>query len=320
VQVDLPLDQLVDYTYPHPEPADFDDFWARTLREHGGRAVDVAFDEVDVEVRSVDVLDLTFGGWDGEPVKGWLLLPRERDEPLPLVVEFLGYGSGRGHPVESLAYSSAGFAHAILDTRGQGSSQRVGDTPDPHGAGPAVPGFLTRGLLDRDSYYYRRLFTDAYRFVDAVASHEAIDRDRVAATGRSQGGAMSLAVASLRADIRLVVAHVPFLSAFRRAVQVTDHSPYGELVRWLGTHRTSADRAFATLDYFDAVSFARRVTCPGELCVALHDVVSPPSTVFAAYNAYAGPKNMTVWPFNGHEAGGPEDTLRTIRAVRERLP
>ena len=28
-----------------------------------------------------------------------------------------------------------------------------------------------------------------------------------------------------------------------------------------------------------------------------------PSTVFAAYNHYAGPKDIRVWPYNGHEAG-----------------
>jgi cephalosporin-C deacetylase len=33
------------------------------------------------------------------------------------------------------------------------------------------------------------------------------------------------------------------------------------------------------------------------------DQVTPPSTVFAAYNHYAGPKSIEVYPFNGHEGG-----------------
>jgi len=33
------------------------------------------------------------------------------------------------------------------------------------------------------------------------------------------------------------------------------------------------------------------------------DETCPPSTVFAAYNHYAGPADVRVWPFNGHEAG-----------------
>jgi cephalosporin-C deacetylase len=250
-------------------------------------------------------------------VKGWLLFPAGSEQPLPTIVEYLGYGSGRGHPIESLGYASAGFAHAVLDTRGQGSSTRAGDTADPRGAAPAVPGFLTRGILDREQYYYRRLFVDAYRFVDVVRSHWLVDATRITVTGRSQGGALSLVAAGLRDDIALAVPHVVFLSAFERALQMTDHNPYGELARWLAVHRGSVDQAFRTLGYFDAVSFARRARCPGRFSVALQDLVSPPSTVYAAYNAYGGPKDMTIWRFNGHEAGGPEDTLRTIRAARE---
>jgi cephalosporin-C deacetylase len=34
------------------------------------------------------------------------------------------------------------------------------------------------------------------------------------------------------------------------------------------------------------------------------DPICPPSTVFAAYNAYGGPKEITVYPFNEHEGGG----------------
>ena len=33
------------------------------------------------------------------------------------------------------------------------------------------------------------------------------------------------------------------------------------------------------------------------------DDVCPPSTVFAAFNHYAGPHDISVWPYNGHEAG-----------------
>jgi cephalosporin-C deacetylase len=37
--------------------------------------------------------------------------------------------------------------------------------------------------------------------------------------------------------------------------------------------------------------------------VALMDEVCPPSTIYAAYNHYAGPKEIRVWPYNGHEGG-----------------
>ena len=51
---------------------------------------------------------------------------------------------------------------------------------------------------------------------------------------------------------------------------------------------------------------------PALFSVGLMDIVCPPSTVFAAYNHYAGPKEIRVWPFNGHEAG-------TLDQVHERF-
>jgi cephalosporin-C deacetylase len=316
MQVDLPLEQLRSYQYPVAEPADFDEFWAETFRVHGSAALDVRMQNVDSEMRTIESFDVTYAGYDGTDVRAWLLRPLGVDGPLPVVVEYLGYGGGRGLPVESLAYSSAGFAHLMLDTRGQGSTWRAGDTADPFGSGPAIPGFMTKGLLDRDSYYYRRLYVDACRLVDVARSLDNVDLSRITVTGRSQGGALSLVVAALRDDIALAVPHVPFLCAFQRALQITDREPFAEILRWLATHRLDAEAALATLTYFDAVSFARRATCPGLFSVGLQDLVSPPSTVFAAHNAFGGPRDMTVWRYNGHEGGGPEDLLRTIRAVR----
>ncbi|HTF10379.1 MAG TPA: acetylxylan esterase, partial [Asanoa sp.] len=223
----------------------------------------------------------------------------------------------RGMPLDWLAYASAGYAHFVMDTRGQGSTWRTGDTPDPAPSGPQVPGFVTRGILDPHDYYYRRLYVDAYRAVDAARAHPDVDPTRIAVTGRSQGGALSVAVGGLRHDIAAAIPHVPFLSAFRRATAITDADPYHEIVRWCGTHRMKAEQAFATLAYFDGTSFAARATCRGSFSVALMDPICPPSTVYAAHNVWAGPKDITVWPFNNHDGGGPEDQIRTIKVLRE---
>ena len=91
--------------------------------------------------------------------------PLREGGSLPAIVEDFGYGGGRGLPHERLLWASAGYAHLTMDTRGQGSSWQVGDTPDDGPAGNSHPGFTTRGVLDRDTYYYRRLYTDAVRAI-----------------------------------------------------------------------------------------------------------------------------------------------------------
>jgi cephalosporin-C deacetylase len=221
------------------------------------------------------------------------------------VIEYVGYGGGRGLPHEWLGWSAAGYANLVMDTRGQGSNGHlVGDTPDPDPSGlPQTPGFLTRGITDPSTYYYRRVFTDAVRAVDAARAHPRVDPDRVVVAGASQGGGISIAVAGLVDGLTAVLPDVPFLCHYRRATEITDAGPYAEIVAYCKTHRDQVDRVFETLSYVDAVNFAARATAPSLFSVALMDDVCRPSTVFAAYNHYAGDKEIKVWPYNGHEGG-----------------
>ncbi|WP_341394225.1 acetylxylan esterase [Arthrobacter sp. G119Y2] len=315
---DLPADQLAAYTSSQIRPADFESFWENTLAEARSHPLNLTVTAEPTVLATVDVYDVQFNGWNGEPVRAWLRMPHGITEPLPCVVEFVGYGGGRGEPQDNLLLASSGFAHLQMDTRGQGAGWSRGATADGAGSGgPQVPGLMTRGILDPQTYYYRRLFTDAVRSVQAARELDWVDADRVALTGISQGGGVALATAALCPDVRAVVARVPFLCDFPRALQITDAYPYREICDFLSIHRTEAARAQQTLQYFDGVNFAPQAQVPAMFAAGLMDVTTPPSTVYAAYNAYAGPKQITAWPFNGHEGGGPEDDIAAIRFLRK---
>ncbi|MGS2616420.1 acetylxylan esterase [Micromonospora sp. LZ34] len=321
--VDLPLDHLRDYRPARTEPSDFDDFWADTLGEAADAGWPARFEPYDAGLATVEVHDVTFAGFAGQPVRGWLLLPRHTAGPLPCVVEYIGYGSGRGLPHDWLFWSAAGYAHLVMDTRGQGGrGSLTGATadPDPVGA-PQGNGFLTRGVTDPRHYYYRRLITDAVRAVDAARSHPRVDAGRVVVAGGSQGGGLALAAAGLVDGLAAVLSDVPFLCHFRRATEITDAGPYAELVEYLRTRRDEVDTVFATLGYVDGVNFAARVDAPAFFSVALMDAVCPPSTVFAAYNHCASPdKEIAVWPYNGHEGGAAFQRRAQLRWLRLRTP
>ena len=303
---DLPLDELRTWRSRSVEPEDFDVFWADTLAEARGHELGARYEPVETGLRTVEVYDVTFAGFGGHPVKGWLVVPAGARDPLPLVVEFVGYGGGRGLPHTHLLWASAGFAHFVMDTRGQGSGWAGGATADPVGSAPAYPGFLTRGIEDPHAYYYRRVFTDAVRAVEAARAHPLTDATRTAVTGVSQGGGITLAVGALVPDVVAIAPDVPFLCDFPRATTITDRVPYREVGHYLKTHRGSVERVAGTLAYFDGVHFAARGRAPALFSVALEDLTCPPSTVFAAFNAYAGPsKAIEVYDFNDHEGGGP---------------
>ena len=47
------------------------------------------------------------------------------------------------------------------------------------------------------------------------------------------------------------------------------------------------------------------------------DDICPPSTVFAAYNHYAGPKSIRVWPYNQHEGGETYQALEKLKFLAQ---
>jgi cephalosporin-C deacetylase len=312
---DMPLEKLETYLPQREEAPDFDDFWRKTLQQAWQHPLDATFEPVDYGLRTVETFDLTFNGYGGQPIKGWFLIPRQRSEPLPCVVEFIGYGGGRGFPIDWLLWSSVGYAHLVMDTRGQGSAWRQGDTPDPEpeGSNPHYPGFMTRGILDPKTYFYRRVFTDGVRAVEAAQAHPAVDPDRIAVSGGSQGGGITIAVSGLSPGVKVSMPDVPFLCHYRRATEIVDSAPYSEISKYCVTHRDKIDTVFNTLSYFDGVNFAARCDAHTLYSVGLMDMTCPPSTVYAAYNHHIGPKEMRIWRYNSHEGGATYQAVEKVK-------
>ncbi len=315
---DLPLNELKTYLPSREEPADFDSFWQSTLDEARAHPLDAKFERVDYGLVAQETFDVTFAGFGGQPVKGWLILPTQRSGKLPCVIEYIGYGGGRGFAIDWLLWASAGYAHFVMDTREQGSSWSSGDTPDLYseGGNPAVPGSMTQGVLDPKHYYYRRVFIDAVRAIEAARTHSEVDASQIAVTGGSQGGGITIAAAGLVPDVVAAMPDVPFLCHYRRATEIVDTYPYKEIADYLNTHRDKVEVVFKTLSYFDGVNLAARARAKSLFSVGLMDEVCPPSTVYAAYNHWEGEKDIKVYPYNGHEGGRTYQTVEKLKFIK----
>ncbi|MBI3910675.1 MAG: alpha/beta fold hydrolase [Armatimonadetes bacterium] len=318
---DLSWDELQAYRPERVEPPDFDAFWARTLAEaHLPTGSEPArFTPFESYLDLIQCWDVTFTGFAGQPVRAWYLRPRTSSGRLPGVVEFIGYGGGRGFPNDWLIWPTAGYAYLVMDTRGQGSVWLKGDTGDVEAAGnPQSPGFMTRGILAPETYYYRRVMADAARAVETLRERPEVDPARVAVTGTSQGGGLALAAAALVPDVAVCMADVPFLCHYRRATEITDALPYAEISRYLAVHRDQVEAVFHTLSYFDGVNFAPRIQAHTLISVGLMDEICPPSTVMAMYNHLTVEKSVRVYRYNHHDGGGTfhvREKLRFLRSI-----
>ena len=306
---DLWPDRVADYRSAAVCPVDFDAFWAETLAGLRAVALNARFEPVDLGLAVFDTYDVSFAGYGGHEVRGWWIAPKGGGAT-DCVVKYIGYNGGRGFAHEHLLWPATGRAVLVMDTRGQGAGWAVGATPDPVGSEPSQAGFMTKGIGAKESYFYRRVYSDAVRAVEAARAFPGIRR--VAVCGGSQGGGISLAVAGLVDNLWGVMPDVPYLCDFARSIVVASRDPYLEIARFLAVHRDKAEVALQTLSYFDGVHFAARATAPALFSVALMDTICPPSSVYGAYHRYAGAKEIAVYTYNDHEGGGPFQERRQV--------
>ncbi|WP_258803291.1 acetylxylan esterase [Pseudarthrobacter sp. NS4] len=334
---DLPLAQLRHYTSEVTPPEDFAAFWDRTIAEARSYPLGVAFEPVENYLAVIDTYDVTFAGYGGTPIKGWLHLPANRaaGARLPVVVQYVGYSGGRGLVNQDTRWAQAGYAHFIMDTRGQGYGGTLGETPDPHSSAGDVAhaGLMTRGIASREDYYYRRVYVDAFRAVEAAQAHPDVDPAKVVLAGVSQGGGIVVATAGLAAGrldgVIAALPDVPFLQDFPRAIDITPRGPYPEIAQFLARHRNRHELVLEVLRYFDGVNLARLAKAPALYSAAQMDDICPPSTVFASFNAYGSgtgasstsgaAKEIEVYRFNNHEGGQEHHWIRQLLFLRKIL-
>ncbi|RMB61188.1 acetylxylan esterase [Tessaracoccus antarcticus] len=322
-QYDLPLSQLREFRPNVQESPDFDGFWARTLA--ADPAVSATEEPLENRLSTIDTYDITFTGFGGAPIKAWLHVPAGTNTPLPGVVRYGGYSGSRGMPFNA-KYAAAGYAEFVMDSRGQGwwGSNLFGGTADHHTDAGAFgpPGPMTKGIGSAETYYYRRLITDAARLMQYAAGHRLVDPSRLFVAGGSQGGYLTIAAAGLAPSLRIELAgampDVAFMCTIRRGVEITDNQPFSLVADLLKAAPHMEDQVWETLSHFDGVSFAGRATCPGYFSVALADPTCPPSTVFPAYNAWQGDKDIEIYPYNGHEGGGDVQTWKQLGWLADR--
>jgi len=301
----LPLELLRTHRCAAPAPPDLDDYWQRAIEVARARVVDPVYTPYEqAAYAALAVDDVTFTGADGHPIKGWFLRPRGATGKLACRVTFIGYGGGRNLPVEHALYAACGYAVFVMDSRSQGGEWTVVHTPDPGAgfSGPEHPGVMTRGILDPETYYYRRLYVDAVRAVETAAAHPQVDADRICVSGASQGGGLSLAAAALAPErVRLCHADIPFLCDIERAITLAPAAPYTELAQYLRIHTELEEIVARTVRYIDNALLATRIRCRTLISCGLMDDICPPSTVFAAYNAIEASKDIWVATFGSHE-------------------
>lgn len=312
---DLPTEALFEYSGTNPKPDDFDNFWKETLEQTEAIDPDVHREGVELPLPGVRCAHLFFTGLGGARVYAKFLRP-ESPHPRgnPGLLHFHGYSVQSAEWFQLYRYASLGFFVLTLDCRGQaGRSEESGGTRF-----NTLRGQIVRGIYeDPRELRFRYIFSDAYRLATILAGFPEVDATRLAATGGSQGGALSLVAAALYPELNRIVISNPFLCDYQRVweLRLAEEGAYqeiGDTIRRLDPRGEKLDHLFHNLGYIDAAHLASRITARCLMGTGLSDTVCPPSTQFAAYNRIRGPKDVRFYPLYGHELlpGLEDDALR----------
>ena len=242
--IDLPVGDLLCYKPPLTRPRDLEEFWEETLTELRAIPLEPQIEPLDFSPSSKTAFfKVRYPSFGGASITGYLARPKEVEGKLPCILLYHGYSGSKPGLLDLCRFTNMGWAVLAIDTRGQnGESNNTS-----YGEGGAVKGWLTIGIDSPQKYYYRGVYADCVKAFELAASLDFVDENRIAATGGSQGGALTIAAAALEPRIAAYAPDIAFLCHFQRAVQIAPGHPYQEIEEYLRKWPEREAQVFLTL-------------------------------------------------------------------------
>ena len=294
--IDMPLEQLRQYKPTLYRQEDFQSFWETTLSASDKQPLNAELIPYDLPARGLECFAVRFDGFGGGRLAGWYLRPDSRGK-CPGLCVYHGY-SGRGpRPLDLISIASQGICVLSMDCRGQnGQSQDAAVYPEGHHSG-----WMTAGIRDPRTYYYRYVYADAVRALEVLGPSRGSERRPTGDHRRQPGGRIDAGGRGLSRKPVLALPDIPFLCDFRRSISITPAGPYPEIVGFLKSFPHLYEQVIRTLSYFDCLNLAPWITCRTVISNGLWDDICPPSSIYGVYNHITAEKQMEVYPFHKHE-------------------
>jgi cephalosporin-C deacetylase len=292
--------ELFEYLPPLTKQADFDSFWEQTLAKAKSVPLDIETIRYDYPSPFVSVYSIQYNGFDETRINGWYIKPNFiSSDKLPCLIHYHGFNGNRGMPSDFMQWVMMGMAVVSVDCRDQsGLTGNSAKYSNGH-----VRNLACKGILDKDEYYFRAVYMDCLKAIDFACAQPEVDQNRIVIEGGSQGGALTMAVCALDSRPALALADVPSNSDLVKRVEGS-HGAFSSVTEYLKLYPQHTEKAFETLSYFDTMNLASRIKCRVLASVALKDDICPAKLYFATYNRVTSPKEIHIYPFNGHEGGG----------------
>ncbi|MBI2950181.1 MAG: acetylxylan esterase [Verrucomicrobia bacterium] len=302
-----------------PVPADFDAFWAAQKRKLAGAPVNPRLTPVSSPQSGLDCFDLQADSI-GAPVSGYFAKPAgAAPKSLPIILTVHGAGVRSSSLSGAAGWAKQGFL--ALDINAHGIPNGKSNEFYTSLASGELRGYPARGRESRETVYFLGMYLRLVRALDFLTAQPEWDGRTVVVHGSSQGGAQSIVAAGLDSRVTFFAAGVPAMCD-HTGVAVGRVNGWPKLVPNGPDGKPDAN-VLEAARYYDAMNFATRTQAAGILTVGFIDTTCPPTSVYAAYNALTGPKEIfndppsthTVSPKAGQAMSGA--ILRHVEAKRK---
>lgn len=294
VKVGFSPEQLKPYT---KNPSDFDDFWKNNLVEARKTPLSVTCEKVDkYTTDEFDCFLLKIKTDKRHCVYGYLTKPKKEGKyPVVLCPPGAGIKTIK-EPMRNTYYAKNGFIRLEIEIHGLHPELSTETFKEISTAFADANEYLNNGLDDRDNYYMKHVYVACVRCIDYLTTLPEWDGKNVIVQGGSQGGALSIVTAGLDPRITACVANHPALSDMAGYL---DHRA-GGYPHFNRTNHMLTPEKVNTMQYYDVVNFARRLSCPTYLTWGFNDNVCPPTTSYIVWNLITAPKESLITPINEH--------------------
>ena len=286
------LPNQIEPTVPNPE--DFDDFWAKAVADVRRVPLQPMMTlQPELCTAECDVYEVRFQNHKpGCYLYGMLSIPKQSafshqpSDKMPAVIEWPGAGV---KPHRGIQGELTKHGCVVLEMGVNGIPVNRDDDFYRDLKANGLSEYWTIYNEDRDKYYYKKIYAGTVKAADFLCTLDFVDTTRIAVTGGSQGGALSIIHAALDPRVKCASAAYPALC------EIAGYY-YGRVGGWPRILRdpkeVARDEKARVSAYYDVVNFARRLRCPIKMYIGYNDRTCCPTSTYAAYNVIPSAKEL----------------------------
>ena len=279
-----------------PKPDDFDAFWGKMKERVDATSPEISLVPVaELTNDKIETYTLTMQNYNGTKVRCYFAKPKGPG-PFPAYMELHGAGAKFIRPELVAKYAQRGVM--AIDMCPHDVELGHPDAFYLELWKASLVGYWWRGRESRETSYFLQMFCGNYRSAQFITARSEWDQKHFVVHGSSQGGGQSLATAYLCPKVSALAANIAALC---------DHTGplLGRAAGWPGwisfKNGQPDPKQLEAARYFDGVNFAQSIYAKGLMAMGFIDTTCPPCTVYTAFNAYKGPKQVLEKPGVAHQ-------------------